>query len=75
MLRAYPILLLLVVLAASACAARTKIIGGSEDAVSISAEPWSNVDGFAARYCRRYGKRAEYLGDKPLGPSTTKRPM
>lgn len=73
MLKAYPILLLLVVFAASACAFRTQIVGGSEDAVSISAEPWANADGSAARYCREYGKRAVFLGDKPLGPSTTKR--
>lgn len=73
MLKACPILLLLVVFAVSACAVRTQIVGGSEDAVSVSAEPWTNVDRFAERYCQGYGKRAEFLGDKPLGPSTTKR--
>lgn len=73
MLKTCLILLLLVAFAISACAVRPQIVGGSEDAVSISAGPLANVDGFAARYCRGYGKRAEFLGNKPLGPSTTKR--
>ena len=65
--------LLLAVLALGACSGGPQVIAGSENTVSIKAGPLANVGGFAERYCQGYGKRAVALGDKPLGPSTTKR--
>ena len=66
-------ILLLVVFALGACGGGPEVIGGGENTVSIRAGPLANVSGFAERYCQDYGKRAVALGDKPLGPSTTKR--
>jgi len=64
---------LLAVLACAGCGIQPQLVAGSEDTVSFSAGPLANVSGYAQRYCRRYGKRAVFLGDRPLGPSTTKR--
>jgi hypothetical protein len=64
---------LLVVFALNACVGGPEVIGGGESTVSIAAGPLANVSGIARRYCQGYGKRAVALGDKPLGPSTTRR--
>jgi hypothetical protein len=56
----------------SACSG-PEVIGGGRDSVSIAAGPLTDVDGIAKRYCQRYGKRAAFLGDGPVGPSTVKR--
>lgn len=66
-------ILLLMGLAMAGCGVQPQLVAGSEDTVSFSAGPLANVNGYAQRYCRRYGKRAVFLGDRPLGPSTTKR--
>ena len=66
-------MLLLVVSALSACGGGPEIVGGSEDLVSIKAGPLDNVSGLARRHCQRYGKRAVPVGNKAVGPSTTKR--
>ena len=66
-------ILFLVVSALAACGGGPQVIGGSENTVSIKAGRLANVSGFAERYCRGYGKRAVALGDRSLGPSTTKR--
>ena len=66
-------ILLLVVSALGACAPGPQVIAGSEHSVSIKAGSFANVSGFAERYCQGYGKRAMALGDKPLGPKSTKR--
>lgn len=60
-----------IVLALNACS--PEVIGGGPDAVSIAAGPLTDVQGIAQKYCARYGKRAELLGDGPVGPSTVKR--
>ena len=66
-------ILLFAVFTLGACGGGPQVIGGSEDTVSIKAGPLARVSGFAERYCQAYGKRAVALGDKALGPSTTKR--
>jgi len=63
----------LVVFTLGACAKGPEIVGGGENTVSIAAGPLVNVSGMANRHCRQYGKSAVYLGNKPLGPSTTRR--
>lgn len=50
-----------------------KILAGDSDTVSITGAPWDDVAAAAAEYCRGYGKTAEPLGDRPLGPETTER--
>ncbi len=64
---------ILVVCTLAACGGGPEVIGGSEDTVSIKAGPLANVRGFAERYCQGYDKRAVAMGNRPLGPSTTKR--
>ena len=66
-------MLILAVLAVGGCGIQPQLVAGSEDTVSFSAGPLANVNGYAQRYCRRYGKSAVFLGDRPLGPSTTQR--
>ena len=66
-------ILFLAALLVAGCGVQPKLVAGSEDSVSFSAGPLANVNGYAKRYCRRYGKNAVYIGDRPLGPSTTER--
>jgi len=50
-----------------------KILAGDSDTVSITGAPWDDVPTAAADYCQGFGKTAEALGDRPLGPDTTER--
>jgi hypothetical protein len=50
-----------------------QILAGDNYTVSITAGPLDDVSGLAARYCQKYSKRAVPIGNKPLGPSTTRR--
>lgn len=66
------IVLLSMVCALGACGG-PKILAGDSDTVSITAEPWDDVEVVATRYCQGFGKQAQALGNGPLGPDTTKR--
>ncbi len=61
-----------VAMALHACSG-PEVMGGGSDAVSIAAGPLTDADAMAQAYCQRYGKRAVFLGDGPVGPSTVKR--
>lgn len=50
-----------------------KILAGDSETVSITAEPLDDVDAVATGYCQRFGKRAEALGNRAVGPDTTER--
>lgn len=50
-----------------------KILAGDSETVSITAEPVDDVDAVASRYCERFGKQAEAVGDRAVGADTTER--
>ena len=64
---------LLTAVGLAACGGGPEIVGGGEYTVSIKAGGLANVRGLAQKHCQGYGKEAVALGDKSLGPNTTKR--
>lgn len=66
-------LFLVIFLAVGGCAVGPEIVAGGESAVSIKAGPLANAHRLADRHCGEFGKRAELIGSKQLGPSSTKR--
>jgi len=64
---------LLSLLGALAACGGPRILAGDSETVSITAEPLDDVDAVATGYCKRFGKQAEALGDRAVGPDTTER--